>query len=193
MSNNAAPSDPTSVLQLGDPVPDFALPDVTDGTTVRQEELVGDALVVMFLCSHCPFVRHVQDRLAAVAREYSAKGAAFVAIGSNDPGRQPEDAPEGLAEQHRTVGFNFPYLFDETQQVAKDFGAACTPDFFVFDVKRRLAYRGRMDETRPDGGQPNGAELTAALDDVLAGRPVAGEQFPPMGCSIKWAPGNDPN
>lgn len=187
-----ASADPGTVLTLGDLAPDFALEEVTEARTVRRDDLTGDALVVMFLCTHCPFVIHVQHRLSELARDYRAKGASFVGIGANDPGVQPDDAPEGLAEQKRRVGFDFPYLFDATQAVAKAYGAVCTPDFFVFDRDRRLAYRGRMDATRPDRGEPTGDELAAALDAVLAGKPVTGEQFPPMGCSIKWAPGNDP-
>lgn len=192
MATRDTTTDALAALELGDPAPAFALEEVTDGSTVRIEDLDGDALVVMFLCSHCPYVRHVQDRLAQLSRDYMARGVSFVGIGSNDPGVQPDDAPEGLAEQKRTVGFDFPYLFDATQQVAKDYGAACTPDFFVFDGERRLTYRGRMDETRPDRGEPTGDELAAALDAVLEGQPAPGVQFAPMGCSIKWAPGNEP-
>jgi peroxiredoxin len=183
-----------TTLTLGDRAPDFALPEVVDGTLVRSGDLDdAAALVVLFLCRHCPYVRHTEQQLAAIATTYQPRGAAFVAIASNDPTTHPDDAPERLAEQKREVGFPFPYLFDETQQIARSYHAACTPDVFVFDADRRLAYRGRIDATRPGRGEPDGADLRRALDAVLASEPVPGEQHPPMGCSIKWRPGNEPD
>lgn len=184
----------STMLELGTPAPDVELTEVGDGSTVRLEDLSGDVLVVMFLCKHCPYVVHVQDELASLARKYLEDGrVAFVGISSNDPDTHPDDAPDQLAVQKREVGFEFPYLFDETQEVARAYGAACTPDFFVFDRDRRLAYRGRMDETRPGGDRPTGADLRATIDALLAGRRPSDDQWPSMGCSIKWRPGNEPN
>ena len=183
----------STMLELGTPAPDFTLPEVTDESTVSRDDLTGEVLVVMFLCRHCPYVVHVQDELARLAREYLDDGrVAFVGISSNDPTTHPDDGPEGLAAQKREVGFDFPYLFDESQEVAKAYGAACTPDFFVFDRDRRLAYRGRMDESRPGGDTPTGADLRAAIDALLDGGSPDEDQWPSMGCSIKWRPGNEP-
>lgn len=183
----------STMMDLGTAAPDFALPEVTDRATVSRDDLTGDVLVVMFLCRHCPYVVHVQEELAALAREYLDDGrVSLVGISSNDPASHPDDAPDQLAEQKREVGFPFPYLFDESQEVARAYGAACTPDFFVFDRERRLAYRGRMDETRPGGDPPTGADLRAAIDALLAGRRPTDDQWPSMGCSIKWRPGNEP-
>lgn len=183
----------STMLDLGTPAPPFALPEVADGTTVSLDDLTGTpALVVMFLSRHCPYVKHVQDELARLSDEYRARGVSFVGICANDPGTHPDDAPERLAEQKSEVGFGFPYLHDATQEIAKAYSAACTPDFFVFDGERRLAYRGCMDETRPGGDAPTGVHLRAALDAILAGGAPTGEQFPSMGCSIKWRPGNEP-
>lgn len=183
----------STMLDLGTPAPDFALPEVTDDTTVSLAD-VADApvLLVAFLCRHCPYVKHVQEEFARLATAYQARGIAVIAIGSNDPAVSPDDTPEGLAAQKREVGFTFPYLFDGDQQVATAYGAACTPDFFVFDADRRLAYRGRMDASRPDRGEPTGEDLRAALDALLDGREVPADQAPSMGCSIKWSPGNEP-
>jgi peroxiredoxin len=183
----------STMLELGTPAPDFSLPEVTEETTVSREDLDGEVLVVMFLCRHCPYVVHVQDELARLTREYLDAGrVSFVGISSNDPSTHPDDGPEGLAEQKHEVGFDFPYLFDESQEVAKAYGAACTPDFFVFGRDRRLAYRGRMDESRPGGDEPTGADLRAAIDALLEGRSPSDDQWPSMGCSIKWRPGNEP-
>lgn len=183
----------STMLDLGTVAPDFSLREVTDGSTVSLDDFDGSpVLVVMFLCRHCPYVQHVQAALADLVRDYQPDGVAFVGIASNDPDRYPDDAPEGLVAQKREVGFDFPYLFDETQDVAKAYGAACTPDFFVFDADRRLVYRGQMDDSRPGQGEPTGRDLGAALDAVIAGEPVASEQHPSIGCSIKWRPGNEP-
>lgn len=183
----------SQMMELATPAPDFELEEVTDGSTIALDHLSGGpALVVAFLCKHCPFVVHVQDEFAALSREYQARGVRFVGIGSNDPRVSPDDTPEGLAQQKREVGFDFPYLFDADQSVAKAYGAACTPDVFVFDQDRRLAYRGQIDGSRPGQGEPDGADLRAALDALLEGRPVSEDQVPAVGCSIKWAPGNEP-
>lgn len=183
----------TMQMELGTPAPDFSLSEVTDGSTVSLGDLAGaPALVVAFLCKHCPYVVHVQDVFTALAKEYQERGVAVVGIGSNDPGVSPDDTPEGLATQKREVGFTFPYLFDADQSVATAYGAACTPDLFVFDGDQKLAYRGRMDESRPGQGEPTGADLRAVLDALLAGDEVPQDQWPSMGCSIKWAPGNAP-
>lgn len=184
----------STMLELGTQAHDFALPEVTDGTTVSLSDLDGsDALVVAFLSRHCPYVKHVQEAFAALADDYLERGARFVGICSNDAESYPDDAPEKLAEQKREVGFAFPYLFDASQEVAKAYRAACTPDFFVFDRDRRLVYRGQMDGSRPGGDEPTGRDLRAALDAVLAGQTPPGDQYPSMGCSIKWRPGNEPS
>jgi peroxiredoxin len=184
----------TMMLPLGTEAPDFSLPEVEDGRTVSLGDFAdADALVVAFLCRHCPYVKHVEHELAALAKEYQDRGAAFVGISANDPETHPDDAPASLAEQKREVGFPFPYVFDESQDVAKAYKAACTPDFYVFDGDRRLIYRGRMDPTRPDQGQPDGRDLRAVLDAVLQGEPAAADQSPSVGCSIKWRAGNEPD
>ncbi len=180
-------------LPLGTSAPDFTLPS-TDGATVSLRDFDGaPALLVMFLCNHCPYVKHVQQALAALAREYEQRGVAVVGICSNDAQAYRDDAPAELAEQKRKVGFTFPYLIDESQEVAKAYAAACTPDFFLFDADRRLAYRGQMDGSRPRSGTPvTGQDLRAALDAVLKGEPVTADQRPSVGCGIKWKPGNAP-
>jgi peroxiredoxin len=181
------------MMDLGTPAPHFNLEEVTDGSKVALDDLAGaPAVVVAFLCKHCPYVVHVQDEFAAVAREYQERGVKFVGISSNDPGVSPDDTPAGLAQQKREIGFTFPYLFDADQSVAKAYGAACTPDLFVFDRDLELTYRGQFDSSRPGKGEPDGADLRAALDAMLEGRPIGEDQQPSMGCSIKWAPGNEP-
>jgi peroxiredoxin len=181
------------MLPLGTPAPDFSLEEVEEGRTYTLDRFAdADALVVVFLCRHCPYVKHVQHELAGLAKEYLDRGAAFVGISSNDPDAYPDDAPDSLAEQKREVGFPFPYLFDPTQEVAKAYHAACTPDFYVFDRDRQLVYRGRMDESRPDQGEPTGDELRVAIDAVLDDEPLTIDQRASVGCSIKWRPGNEP-
>jgi peroxiredoxin len=183
----------STMLELGTKAPDFRLPD-TEGNLVSLSDF-DDApvLLVVFMCNHCPFVRHILDHLLELAKEYQAKGVAVVGINSNDVESYPDDRPEMMAKIAREKGFPFPYFYDETQEVAKSYRAACTPDFFLFDGQRRLAYRGQMDDSRPGNHEPiTGADLRAALEAVLAGRPVPERQRPSMGCNIKWKPGNEP-
>jgi len=188
------PETPSTMAPLGMKAPDFRLPDVVSGRTVSLNDYKSaPALLVMFICSHCPYVKHVREHLAQLVREYQARGVAVIGISSNDAAQFPEDGPEGMKEEARTVGYTFPYLFDQTQEVAKEYRAACTPDFFVFDKDRRLVYRGQMDDSRPSSGRPvTGKDLRAALDAVLAGRPVAADQTPSLGCNIKWKEKNAP-
>jgi peroxiredoxin len=183
----------TMMLLLGAKAPWFELADPSR----RAWSLAGfessPALLVAFICSHCPFVRHVRAGFAALAAEYQKRGVAVVAIASNDVQAYPEDGPEGMAAEAKEVGYTFPYLFDGTQEVAKAYGAACTPDFFLFDRERRLFYRGQMDGSRPGNGVPvTGEDLRKALDAVLDGRPAPEGQRPSLGCNIKWKPGNEP-
>lgn len=181
------------MLALGTPAPDFCLVNV-DGRMVGRDDFRGaPALLVIFMCNHCPYVKHVADALAALGREYQARGVAVVGISSNNVASHPADSPEQMVAEAEQRGYSFPYLYDETQEVAKAYRAACTPDFYVFDREQRLVYRGQMDGSRPESGVPvTGADLRAALDAVLAGRPVAAEQRPSMGCNIKWKPGQAP-
>ena len=184
---------PSTMLELGTPAPDFALPD-TDGRTVSLADFAGaPALLVMFLSNHCPYVKHLRGALAGLARDYQPRGVAFVGIMSNDVARYPADAPERMREERAACGWTFPYLYDEAQDVARAYRAACTPDIFLFDGERRLVYRGQFDDSRPSNGiAPTGADLRAALDAVLEGRPVPAEQRPSIGCNIKWKPGHEP-
>ena len=183
------------MLALGTEAPNFALPDVTTGRTVRRADFDDrKALLVMFICRHCPYVRHVREGLAELGRDYGGRDVGIVAISANDPAAYPEDAPDSLAEEAREAGYAFPYLFDETQEVARAYAAACTPDFFLFDADRRLTYRGQFDSSRPDSGVPvTGEDLRAAIDAVLADRPARQDQRPSVGCTIKWRAGNQPN
>jgi peroxiredoxin len=184
---------PSTMLALGTPAPDFALPD-TDGRVVRRADFQdARALLVMFICNHCPYVKHVQHELARIGRDYGPRGVAIVAINANDAQAYPDDAPEHMRTEKARVGYPFPYLFDETQEVAKAYRAACTPDFFLFDGDGRLAYRGQLDDSRPKNTQPvTGRDLRDALDAVLAGRPPQEEQRPSIGCNIKWRVGEAP-
>ena len=181
------------MLGLGTAAPDFALKDVVAGRTVRLADFTGKGLVVMFLCRHCPYVKHIGPGLAAVAKDYAGKGLDMVAISSNDAAAYPDDAPDGLRLMARELGFWFPYCYDETQEVAKAYQAACTPDFFVFDAGHKLVYRGQFDGARPSNSVPvTGSDLRAAIDATLAGRAVSAAQKPSIGCNIKWKPGNAP-
>jgi peroxiredoxin len=185
---------PSTMLPLGTTAPDFRLPD-TDGNTVALADFEGaPALLVIFLCNHCPYVKHVRHELARLTRAYRDKGVAVVGISANDVIAYPDDRPELMAREKAEVGYPFPYLYDESQEVAKAYGAACTPDIYVFDRGRTLVYRGQMDDSRPGNGLPvTGKDLRAALDAVLAGRPVGAAQQPSLGCNIKWKPGNEPS
>lgn len=184
---------PSTMAPLGMKAPDFRLPDPS-GRMVSLEDFRGaPGLLVMFICNHCPFVKHIRTGLAQFARDSQAKGLAIVAINSNDAESYPDDRPEKMAEEIASVGYTFPYLYDETQEVAKAYRAACTPDFFLFDRERKLVYRGQFDASRPGNGRPvNGADLRAAVDAVLAGRPLPAEQIASIGCNIKWKRGCEP-
>ncbi len=184
----------STMLKLGTPAPDFRLPDVTSGKTVSPADFAGrPALLVMFLCRHCPYVQHVKEGLARFAADYAPKNLGIVAISANDAENHPEDAPESLKAFAREEGYGFPFCYDETQAVAKAYTASCTPDFFLFDKDRRLFYRGQMDDSRPGNGKPvTGKDLRAAADAVLAGKPPPAEQRPSAGCNIKWKRGNEP-
>jgi peroxiredoxin len=183
----------STMLALGTASPAFSLPDVSSGRIFSLADFAGkDALLVMFLCAHCPYVVHVQAELARLARDYAGKSVALVAITANDVANYPQDAPAPTAAMARAAGVAFPFLYDETQAVAKAYSAACTPDFFLFDAARRLVYRGQLDASRPGRGQADGTDLRAALDAVLAGTAVNPEQKPSIGCNIKWKPGNEP-
>jgi peroxiredoxin len=185
---------PSTMLALGTKAPEFELPVVTDGRIVSLSDFESKrALLVMFICRHCPYVRHVREELARLGRDFADSELAIVAISSNDVDEYPEDRPESLAEEAREAGYVFPYLFDETQEVAKAYTAACTPDFFLFDADRALVYRGQLDDSRPSNGLPvTGTDLRAAIDAVLSGGLVSEEQRASIGCSIKWRAGNEP-
>ena len=184
---------PSTMLPLGTRAPDFALPNV-DGRTVTLADAAGPrGTLVMFICNHCPFVKHVADQLAALGRDCLPRGIGVVAISSNDVSSHPADSPEQMVHEAEERGYVFPYLYDETQDVAHAYHAACTPDFFLFDGDCKLAYRGQLDASRPGNDVPvTGADLRAAIDALVAGRPVATEQRPSLGCNIKWKPGNEP-
>lgn len=181
-------------VALGDPAPDFTLPDTVTGQTVSLDNFApGKALIVTFICRHCPYVVHVAGELARLGRDYQPQGVGIVAISANDVERYPGDAPDQLREMAEQAGFTFPFCYDESQETAKAYGARCTPDTFLFDGSRHLAYRGQLDDTRPGGGSPaTGRDLRAAIDAVLSGRRPEGEQQPSVGCGIKWKPGNEP-
>ncbi len=185
---------PSTMLPLGTLAPDFSLPD-SDGNTVSLGDFAdAQALLVVFMCNHCPYVIHLKKDLAALAAEYSARGVATIAINANDRENYPQDAPDKMAEDKAEFGYVFPYLMDDSQETAKAYRAACTPDFYVFDKDRRLAYRGQFDDSRPGNDKPiTGQDIRAALNAVLAGNPVGGEQVASMGCNIKWRSGNEPD
>ena len=185
---------PSTMVPLGTKAPDFSLPNV-DGRTVSLSDFAAaPASLIIFMCNHCPYVKHVAPELAKLASEYQGQGVAVVGINSNDVANHPDDAPEQMVHEAKFRGYKFPYLFDATQRVAQAYKAACTPDFYVFDKNQKLAYRGQMDASRPDSGIPvSGKDLRAALDAVLAGKPVVAEQKPSIGCNIKWKAGNEPD
>ena len=188
------PATASTMLDLGTKAPEFSLPDVVTGRTVSLNTFQNKkALLVMFICHHCPFVKHVKSELARLGDDYAAKDLGIVAISSNDPAVSADDSPEGLKQMVAEWGLHFPVLYDESQAIAQSYKAACTPDFFVFDASRKLAYRGQLDDSRPSNGKPvTGADLRSAIDAVLAGKPVSGEQRPSLGCNIKWKAGNEP-
>ena len=182
------------MLELGTQAPPFALPDPAGRVYSLEDFADSPALLVAFICNHCPYVKHILARFVSFAREYGPKGLAVVAINANDAASYPDDAPPAMAETAASHGFTFPYLFDESQAVALAYQAICTPEFFLFDRARRLIYRGQFDRSRPNSGIPvTGASLKAAVNAVLAGKPVPGEQLPSVGCSIKWKPQNAPD
>jgi peroxiredoxin len=181
------------MLPLGTEAEDFSLTNV-DGQTLSFADVAGErGTVLMFICNHCPFVKHVANELAAIGYEYMPKGVGMVAINSNDVAAHPADSPEQMIHESEQRGYSFPYLFDETQEVAKTYGAACTPDFYLFDGNHKLVYRGQLDGSRPDSGVPvTGEDLRKAIDALLESRPLPQPQHPSIGCNIKWRPGNEP-
>ena len=181
----------SQMLALGTQAPAFTLPD-PDGKSHSLAE-GADAYLIMFICNHCPFVRHVREELARLGKDYAARNVAIYAINSNDVDAHPEDGPEHMRQEAKSHGYTFPYLFDADQSVARAYRAACTPDFFLFDAGHSLVYRGQLDGSRPSNDTPvDGRDLRAALDAVLAGQPVSNQQKPSIGCNIKWKPGNEP-
>lgn len=185
----------STMLPLGTSAPDFSLPNpVSGGTTSLADFADNKGLLVIFMCNHCPFVIHLRSALAAFADEYQAKGLGVVGISSNDVSTHPDDGPDKMAAEAKSAGYNFPYLYDESQAAAKAYRAACTPDFFLFDQNQKLVYRGQFDDSRPDSGiEITGADLRAACDAVLAGDAVPAEQKPSIGCNIKWKAGSEPD
>lgn len=182
----------SQMLPLGTLAPEFSLPD-PDGKMHSLQE-GASAHLVMFICNHCPFVKHIREELARIGRDYGSRGVSIVAINSNDISKHPGDDPAHMKAEAAAWGYTFPYVFDESQAVAKDYRAACTPDFFVFDGGKRLVYRGQLDDSRPSNGLPvSGQDLRAALDAVLESRPPLATQEPSIGCNIKWRPGNEPD
>ncbi len=187
---------PSTMLPLGSVAPDFSLPDVVNtGTLASPSTLRGDkGLLVMFICQHCPFVKHIQSELAKLGQDYQGKGINLVGISANDVANYPDDSPEKLNAMAGKLGFNFPLLYDESQAIAKAYKAACTPDFFLFDQALKLVYRGQLDDSRPGNNLPvDGKDLRKAMDLLLEDQPVPPEQKPSIGCNIKWKPGNEPD
>jgi peroxiredoxin len=181
------------MLPLGTRAPDFRLPDTTGKTVSLADFKTSPALLVMFICNHCPYVKHVREGLAKLARDYQPRKVAIIGISSNDVANYPADSPAKMAEEVKAAGYVFPYLYDETQSVAKTYKAACTPDFYLFDKDQQLVYRGQLDDSRPGNGLPvTGKDLRAALDAVLGGKPVPSAQKPSIGCNIKWKAGSEP-
>lgn len=178
----------STMLELGTTAPDFALTDVVTGKLVRRDDFRGNqALLVMFICTHCPYVKHIERDLAKLGKDYAGKSLGIVAISSNDVTTHPADSPAGMKQQAQTMGFSFPYLYDETQAVAHAYKAACTPDFFLFDGNFQLVYRGEFDRSRPGNSVAiTGEDLRTAIDAALAGKPPLEDQRPSIGCNIKW-------
>lgn len=185
----------STMLALGTQAPDFELPDTVSGKSISLATFAGQkALLVIFLCEHCPFVKHVQAELARLGKDYADKNVGIVAISANDAEKYPADAPDRLKSMSKDLGFSFPLCYDESQETAKAYTAACTPDFFVFDGDRKLAYRGQLDDSRPGNDQPvDGHDLRAAIEAILGDRAISADQKPSIGCNIKWKPGNAPD
>ncbi|MUL35956.1 thioredoxin family protein [Gloeocapsopsis dulcis] len=184
----------STMLPLGTQAPNFELPDVVTGQTISLSSFAGKPLLLMFICQHCPFVKHVKSELANLSKDYANSDVGIVAISSNDINKYPDDAPEQLKAMVEETGFLFPVCFDESQEVAKAYTAACTPDFFLFDADHKLVYRGQLDDSRPSNGIPvTGKDLRAAIDALLMGKPIDSNQKPSIGCNIKWKPGNEPS
>ena len=184
----------STMAALGMAAPDFALPDTGGRTVVLGDFAEAPGLLVVFICNHCPFVKHIREELAQAVKRYQGKGLAVVGISSNDVDAFPQDGPELMAREVEELGYTFPYLFDETQSVAKAYTAACTPDFFLFDDERRLVYRGQFDGSRPGNDVPvTGSDLGAAVEALLEGNPISPDQRPSIGCNIKWKAGNEPD
>lgn len=185
---------PSTMLTLGTPAPSFQLPDVVSEQTISLDTFAGKkGLLVMFICQHCPFVKHVKHELAKIGQDYTSQDLGIVAISANDVANYPDDSPDKLKLMAQTEGFNFPFCYDETQAIAKAYQAACTPDFFLFDAQQKLVYRGQLDDSRPGNNIPiTGKDLRNAIEAVLAAKEVSPEQKPSVGCNIKWKPGNEP-
>ena len=185
----------STMLSLGTSAPGFELSDAVSGDSVNLETFAGkDGLLVMFICNHCPFVKHIETELAKIGQDYAGRSLGIAAICSNDISTHPDDSPDKMKQLAERLGYNFPYCHDETQEAAKAYTAACTPDFFLFDGERKLVYRGQLDDSRPENGKPlTGTDLRGALDSLLAGRPQSTEQRPSVGCNIKWKSGNEPS
>lgn len=184
----------STMLVLGTRAPDFQLPDVVSGQMISPAAFASKALLIMFICQHCPYVKHVKQELGRIGKDYTEQDVGIVAISANDITNYPDDAPDRLKAMAQELGFRFPFCYDENQETAKTYTAACTPDFFLFDANQRLVYRGQLDESRPGNDKPvNGRDLRFALDQVLAGQPVNPDQRPSIGCNIKWKPGNEPH
>lgn len=185
---------PSTMQELGITAPDFTLPDPAGGRYSLTDWSINKGLLVIFMCNHCPYVVHIRQKMVEKIQEYQGQGITVVAINSNDFNLYPDDSPVNMALDSKTHGYTFPYLVDEQQQVAKVYGAACTPDFFLFDAEQKLVYRGQFDSARPGNNEPvTGADLSAAIAQLVTGKPVSLEQRPSMGCNIKWKPGNEPD
>jgi peroxiredoxin len=183
---------PSRMLDLDTPLPAFALPD-TEGRLVRSSDFSGKPLLVVFLCNHCPYVKHVKTEYARLGRDLAERGVAMVGINSNDVTTHPADAPDKMAEDARAFGYTFPYLFDEDQRIAMAFRAACTPEHYLFDARHRLVYRGQLDDSRPNNEKPvTGRDVREAVEALLGGESISMQQIPSIGCNIKWKPGNEP-
>lgn len=185
---------PSTMLELGTTAPDFSLPEPATGKAISLEDFAGRPVLVVFICNHCPYVLHIAEKLAEIAREYQQRGIEFIAINSNDVANYPDDSPDKMPAMSEKYGFTFPYLFDESQEVAKAYRAACTPDFYLFDADHKLVYRGQFDDARPRNDEPvTGADLRDAINALLANLPPLEEQKPSLGCNIKWKEGNEPD